>query len=112
MSAVFLLAGGAVISPSATFSNMQPLFAPGNSAIAGILSIVAISPWLFVGFDTIPQAAEEFNFSPKQGRNLIFFAIFFGAIMYVIVTLSTALCSSMAGIISCKPCVGYRSSYD
>ncbi len=103
VGSVFLLAGGAVISPGATFSNWQPLFAPGNSAIAGILAIVAISPWLFVGFDTIPQAAEEFNFSPKQGRNLIFLAIFFGAIMYVLVTLSTAIAHPWQELLGASP---------
>ena len=32
-----------------------------------MLSILAfITPWLFVGFDTIPQTAEEFDFCPKN----------------------------------------------
>ena len=38
-----------------------------NSGIAGsILATFAIAPWAFVGFDTIPQAAEEFKFSYKK----------------------------------------------
>ena len=31
-----------------------------------ILSTFAIAPWAYVGFDAIPQAADEFNFSYKK----------------------------------------------
>ena len=31
-----------------------------------MLLMLAIAPWLYVGFDTLPQAAEEFDFSPRQ----------------------------------------------
>ena len=70
---VMLLVGGiAVVSieaflhPQAHFSNFSPGFPPtADSHLVAILSILAISPWAFVGFDTIPQAAEEFNFSVK-----------------------------------------------
>ena len=32
---------------------------------------MAITPWLFVGFDTIPQTAEEFDFPPEKSRRLM-----------------------------------------
>ena len=37
--------------------------------------IVAIAPWAFVGFDNVPQAAEEFDFPPAKAFALIVFAI-------------------------------------
>ena len=54
------------------------------------MAIVAISPWLYVGFDTLPQAAEEFDFPPRRGRQLMLWSILAGGIMYVAVILATA----------------------
>lgn len=82
---------GVVFSPQAGVGNLQPLFAPGKSAIACIAAVLAISPWLYVGFDTIPQSAEEFNFSHDKSLRLMIFAILIGAVMYTVVGLSTAL---------------------
>ncbi len=62
-----LVIGSIVLSsPEVSFNNLYPLFSPNTIPIVGILSIVATAPFLFVGFDCIPQAAEEFNFSPKK----------------------------------------------
>lgn len=55
--------------------------------IGGILSAVlatfAIAPWAFVGFDTIPQAAEEFNFSFRKVSFIMIVAITFGCFVYI-----------------------------
>ena len=56
-----------------------------------ILSILAIAPFLFVGFDTVPQAAEEFSFPHSKSRNIMLAAILWGAVLYSLVTLSVAL---------------------
>src|SRR5699024_4667349 len=63
---VAFLCIGAIFHPSTSFSNMQPLFKPDVSIWSSIIVIVAIAPWAFVGFDSVPQAAEEFNFPPKK----------------------------------------------
>jgi len=49
---------------------------------ASILATFAIAPWAFVGFDTIPQAAEEFNFSYKKVMKIMVIAIAFGFFVY------------------------------
>lgn len=51
--------------------------------ISSILATFAIAPWAFVGFDTIPQAAEEFNFSYKKVIFIMVIAIIFGLFVYV-----------------------------
>lgn len=48
-------------------------------------------PWAFVGFDTIPQAAEEFNFSAKKTKLIMVLSILFGAAVYVILNTVTAV---------------------
>ena len=57
VTVVFVVAGLLV----GTTSNAKPLFAHADwgSAVAGCLAIFATAPFWFVGFDTIPQGAEE-----------------------------------------------------
>ena len=59
-------------------------FAKGGKTgiLASILATFAIAPWAFVGFDTIPQAAEEFKFSYKKVSFIMIVAIAFGAFVY------------------------------
>lgn len=94
---VFALVGGVAIivvaalgSSEATFDNFVPAFAPDVSPVVGILAVVAVAPWAFVGFDTVPQAAEEFKFSASKTKFIMIFSILFGAAVYVILTLITA----------------------
>lgn len=54
-----------------------------TSIISAILATFAIAPWAFVGFDTIPQAAEEFNFPFKKVMKIMIVAIIFGCFVYV-----------------------------
>lgn len=54
-----------------------------SGIIAAILATFAIAPWAFVGFDTIPQAAEEFKFSYKKVMGIMVLAIAFGAFVYI-----------------------------
>ena len=50
--------------------------------MSAILATFAIAPWAFVGFDTIPQAAEEFKFSHKKVMVIMVIAIAFGCFVY------------------------------
>ena len=94
---VFALVGGvtiitiaAILSGKASWSNLSPAFYPNVSKLGGVLAVVAVAPWAFVGFDTIPQAAEEFKFSPKKTRMLMVLSIVFGAAVYIILNTVTA----------------------
>ena len=49
----------------------------------GVILIIALSPFLYVGFDCIPQAAEEFSFSHSKTFLLICSAIAAGALIYI-----------------------------
>lgn len=98
---VFTLFIAALFSSHATIENMAPIWgfdksaaieaggydvshAVSDSGIAGsILATFAIAPWAFVGFDTIPQAAEEFKFSYKKIIFIMVIAIAFGAFVYI-----------------------------
>ena len=102
---VFVLAISALISSKAQGINMTPIwgfdknaamaagattenisgFAKGGNMgiVSAILATFAIAPWAFVGFDTIPQAAEEFKFSYKKVIAIMVTAILFGCFVYI-----------------------------
>jgi amino acid transporter len=53
-----------------------------KGVISAILATFAIAPWAYVGFDTIPQAAEEFKFSYRKVIGIMVLAIVFGCFVY------------------------------
>ena len=73
----------AAMAAGATTENISD-FAKGGSAgiMSAILATFAIAPWAYVGFDTIPQAAEEFKFSYKKVIGIMVIAILFGCFVY------------------------------
>lgn len=98
-----IFAGSTLITPTTAISNMTPMFAENKSWIASIVAIVAIAPWLYVGFDTIPQAAEEFDFPHEKSTSLMVVAILGGAALYGIVTLATAIVIPYPELLATKP---------
>ena len=74
----------AATAANATTSNIGNFAHAGPDGItSAILATFAIAPWAFVGFDTIPQAAEEFKFSYKKVMGIMTIAIVFGCFVYV-----------------------------
>lgn len=61
-----------------------------NFNIGNILKTMIIAPFLFVGFDCIPQIAEELNFEAKKASVLAMISIMVGAFLYIAITFSTA----------------------
>ena len=90
VASVLIIGVGTPLTSEFSLDSWRPGFAPGRSVTSAVLAMVAISPWLYVGFDTLPQAAEEFDFEPRQGRRLMTVAILAGAVMYVVMILATA----------------------
>lgn len=73
----------AAIAAGATSENIGEFAHIGRSGmISAVLATFAIAPWAFVGFDTIPQAAEEFKFSYKKVIVIMVVAIVFGCFVY------------------------------
>lgn len=73
----------AAIAAGATTENIAGFAHTGTKGIlSAILATFAIAPWAFVGFDTIPQAAEEFKFSYRKVMGIMTVAIIFGCFVY------------------------------
>lgn len=68
-------------------SNMAPAFTSG----AGMVAVLLAVPSMFVGFDVIPQSAEEMNIPLKQIANVLIISILMAAFWYIIMILGISL---------------------
>jgi len=78
---LFLMFGG-FFSPNANLENMKPLFTNGWG---GFFAVLVMTPFMFVGFDVIPQAAEEINLPFKQIGKVLIFSVVLSVIWYVLI---------------------------
>lgn len=73
----------AAMAANATTAEIESFAHKGAAGVlSAILATFAIAPWAYVGFDSIPQAAEEFNFSFKKVSVIMVVAILFGCFVY------------------------------
>lgn len=86
---VLMIFLGALFSSKIELDNFFPLFYSSENKIGGIVATLSVAPFAFVGFDTVPQTAEEFNFPTKKARWIMIFSILFGAFVYIVLTLVT-----------------------
>lgn len=88
---LFLLAIGLVMIlgsfTGGEVANMEPLF---NGGINGFFAVLVVVPFLFVGFDVIPQSAEEVNIPARQIGKLVVVSVVLATIWYVMVVLTTS----------------------
>ena len=52
-----------------------------------VASVIAIVPFLFVGFDVVPQVAKELKFKPHKATLITFVSIIFGVLIYSLLNL-------------------------
>lgn len=90
ITGVVVVGVAALASPSISLSSLTPAYNPGSSTFSGVIAVLAVAPWAFVGFDTVPQSAEEFKFSPKKTKLIMAVSIIFGALVYIILNTVTA----------------------
>lgn len=70
-----------------SIENMQPLVTGGT---AGFFAVLVVVPFLFVGFDVIPQSAEEVNVPARQIGRLVVIAVVLATIWYLITIVTTS----------------------
>jgi amino acid transporter len=88
---VILGVGIALIAAAAVNGNVetaQPFFDHG---IKGLFSVAMMTPFMFVGFDVIPQASEEINISPRRIGLVLMVSIVIAIIFYIAVIIAVSL---------------------
>lgn len=84
MTVVIAFAGVVLIAGAVTNGepSSDPAFATGT---AGIFAVVLQTPFMFVGFDVIPQSAEEADVDPRSLGLLILGAVGLAMLFYIAV---------------------------
>jgi amino acid transporter len=85
VSGALLLVGAISFGDTA---NTQPWLA---TPATGILSVLIMVPALLVGFDVIPQSAEEINLPPGRIGMLLVISVFMAVAWYALVSYSVSL---------------------
>ena len=89
-AAVVISVVGTIVTGSFDASNLAPAYGAGGKTFGGgFISILALAPFLYVGFDCIPQSAEEYDFPPQKCKLLIISALIIGAVIYGLMALVT-----------------------
>jgi amino acid transporter len=91
---ILIVAGGlalvAGVTMNGSFANALPVFEQG---IGGMLGVLVVVPLMLVGFDVIPQSAEEIDLPFSEIGRLLMVAIVIAVLWYVamIMAVSVAL---------------------
>lgn len=74
----------AAIGKNGGISHITPMFAPsGKSEIHQIFNSVVLTPWAFVGFESISNSTQAFKFTPKKSIWIMLVALIMSAMCYV-----------------------------
>ncbi|GEN26552.1 amino acid permease [Halovibrio variabilis] len=72
--------------------NMLPLFTQADTGVfAGVVAVLVMVPFLFVGFDVIPQAAEEINLPYNAIGKVLMMSVVLAVVWYALIILATSL---------------------
>ena len=92
IATIMILIVGLMLFTGAIFSghsrNITPLFSNGKS---GILAVTLMTPFLYVGFDVIPQAAEEINVPFNTIGKIIILSLVMAIAWYTMMIYSTSV---------------------
>jgi amino acid transporter len=72
-------------------ANMEPLFVGG---MGGVLAVLIMTPFMFVGFDVIPQAAEEIDLPYREIGKVLILSVVMAVAWYVFIILAVSLALS------------------
>ena len=74
--------------------------------IKAIIGVAAMSPFYFIGFDVIPQAAEEINVPPKKIGNILILSVVLAVIFYAFVIIAVGFVMNPEDIIASQKATG------
>ncbi|WP_328307738.1 APC family permease [Actinomycetospora sp. NBC_00405] len=81
-----LMVVGALVGGEGAFA--APLVTGGPS---GFLAVLVVVPFLFVGFDVIPQSSEEVDVPPRRIGVLVVTSVVMATLFYVVVVVTTSV---------------------
>ena len=74
------------------FSIQEVSFAPtGKNEFGQIMSVVAMSPWAFIGFESISHSTGSFTFKTKKVLSILLISLVASSIIYILLCLISVL---------------------
>ncbi len=98
----------AMLGHGATGMTMEPAFVPDKNAFRQITRITFISPWAFIGFESVSHSAAEYRFKHKNMFRVLVISLVVTTALYVFVI----LLSVSAYPAGCKSWLDYISRLD
>lgn len=90
-------------------SNLQGQLFVGDSTgsiLKAIISVAVVTPFFFIGFDVIPQAAEEINVPPKKIGKMLILSVILAVVFYALVIIAVGLVLDSGAIIKSQEATG------
>ncbi|MBR5923800.1 MAG: amino acid permease, partial [Clostridia bacterium] len=94
---VLLIVGVSVCFIAALFgseggtSAFEPYFSSENTPIIGIITIFALAPWAFAGFESVSHSAAEVKFPLKKVFRILVIALISAGAVYIMLALLSSL---------------------
>src|SRR5699024_7603365 len=85
LAGILLITGSTI---SGNIQSMKPFFTDG---VSGLLVVVIMTPFMFVGFDVIPQAAEEINLPRKRIGQLLIISVVLAVLWYIAIIFGVSM---------------------
>ena len=77
----------AVVHQNGGISIKGPSFSPnGKSPLLQVFEILILTPWAFVGFESVSNSSEEYSFSRKKILLIIMIALITSALSYILLS--------------------------
>jgi amino acid transporter len=83
--------GGSVVNGHV--ENLTPLW---NDGLKGVLAVAVMTPFMYVGFDVIPQAAEEINMPFDKLGKILILSVVMAVFWYIIIIIGVSLALNSA----------------
>lgn len=86
-----VLAGLVMLAGAALFGSIDNLARGPGTGISGLTGVLMMVPFMFVGFDVIPQAAEEIDLAPAVIGKALLGSVLVALAWYVLVILGVGM---------------------
>ena len=78
----------------------------GGSVLKSMLSVAVMTPFYFIGFDVIPQAAEEINVPLKKIGKMLILSVVMAVVFYALVIVAVGLVMNSDAILASESGTG------
>ena len=103
---ILLMAAAAVTGSTANLENQLFMGATTTDMIKGTLAVAVMTPFYFIGFNVIPQAAEEISVSLQKIGQILMLSIVLAVLFYALIILGVGYVLNNDQVVASMQSVG------